>query len=164
MCIRDRYQAAGLQFIPPDFDSNMVVAIVFVRHDRDNTNVTVADTLQSRIEALAGIELSELIGVVTSDRAAAGVGNELDVLDSNVCLMHDGDKVGKPAIGDLVRSKKGRVVNPFKEGQVLINRIHKLAVWFSYSSRLSVLHDMARVLKVRRAPSKGRARDATCAA
>mmetsp|Transcript_17236 Transcript_17236/g.53587 ORF Transcript_17236/g.53587 Transcript_17236/m.53587 type:complete len:466 (-) Transcript_17236:97-1494(-) len=40
----------------------MVVAIVFVRHDRDNTNVTVADTLQSRIETLAAIELGELIG------------------------------------------------------------------------------------------------------
>jgi hypothetical protein len=110
--------------------------------------VTVADTLQSRIEALVGLELHELIAVVTSDRAAAGVGNVLEVPDSNVCLMHDGDKVGKSAIGDLVRSKKGKVINPFKAGQELVNRIHKLAVWFSYSKRLSDLHATARALKV----------------
>ena len=38
-------------------------------------------------------------------------------------------------IGDLTRTKKKCPTNPFPEGQKLINKVHKLAAYFSYGDR-----------------------------
>ena len=46
--------------------------------------------------------------------------------------MHDSDKVAKSAIGDLVRTKDKVQINPFPEGQAIINKAHKMAAHFSH--------------------------------
>jgi hypothetical protein len=65
-------------------------------------------------------------------------------LDKNLvlCLMHDMDKPQASAIGKLVRSSKRVLVNPFPEGVALWRKAHALAVHFSYSNRLSILHGL----------------------
>ena len=55
------------------------------------------------------------------DGAALGVARALGVED-NVCLMHDNDKVGSSAVGNLVRTKNKKEINPFPEGQDLLKR------------------------------------------
>ena len=56
------------------------------------------------------------------DGAALGVARALGVED-NVCLMHDNDKVGSSAVGNLVRTKNKREINPFPEGQDLLKKV-----------------------------------------
>ena len=56
------------------------------------------------------------------DGAALGVARALGVED-NVCLMHDNDKVGSSAVGNLVRTKNKTKINPFPEGQTLLKNI-----------------------------------------
>ena len=56
------------------------------------------------------------------DGAALGVARELDV-ENNVCLMHDIDKVCSSAVGNFVRTKNKREVNPFPEGQALLKKV-----------------------------------------
>ena len=56
------------------------------------------------------------------DGAALGVARALGVED-NVCLMHDNDKVGSSAVGNLVRTKNKREINPFPEGQALLKNV-----------------------------------------
>ncbi len=64
-----------------------------------------------------------------------GVSRELGMEETEVCGMHDGDKLGQSAVGALVRSKNKQVVNPFPEGQHLLKKAHNLAVHFSYGNR-----------------------------
>ena len=53
--------------------------------------------------------------------------------------MHDGDKLGKAAVGELVRTKNKREVNPFHAGKALVKKVHDQAVHFSYGSRYVLL-------------------------
>ena len=47
--------------------------------------------------------------------------------------MHDGDKVGDSAIGNLVRTKDKKEVNPFPNGKKLTAKLHAMGVHFSSS-------------------------------
>ena len=49
--------------------------------------------------------------------------------------MHDADKVGQSAIGELTRSKDHIVVNPFPEGLELLKKLRDQAKWFESSSK-----------------------------
>ena len=55
--------------------------------------------------------------------------------DTETCRMHDVDKIGASGIGDLVRSKNKRPVNPFPEVQKLVSKIHNIVNFFSYGER-----------------------------
>ena len=54
--------------------------------------------------------------------------------------MHDNDKVGSSAVGNLARTKNKRPVNPFPEGQVLLVKLWDLEKHFSYANRLLELY------------------------
>ena len=66
--------------------------------------------------------------------------------------MHDGDKVGASAIGDLTRSRNKIVLNPFPEGVALKNKFHKVGTHFSYANRRSALKDAGSSLGVHLMP------------
>ena len=66
---------------------------------------------------------------------SAGVSRELGLQETEVCGMHDGDKLGQSAVGNLVRMKDKQVVNPFPQGQALLKKAHALVVHFSYGNR-----------------------------
>eukprot|EP00966_Prymnesium_polylepis_P229455 5309543-Prymnesium_polylepis.1 len=53
--------------------------------------------------------------------------------------MHDGDKLGRSATGSLVRTKDKVAVNPFPEGEKLMNNAKKIAADFTYSGRTDAL-------------------------
>ena len=52
-----------------------------------------------------GIEFNILTGSSVQDCAALSVAEELD-LEPDECTMHQGDKIGKSAIRELVRKKR----------------------------------------------------------
>ena len=61
------------------------------------------------------------------------------LVEQIICLMHDNDKLGQSGIGQLVRSRNKKEVNPFPEGQELIAKLRTVAKHFSYASRLDKL-------------------------
>lgn len=109
----EKYQAVGLQFISLGFDSNIIANIGFTQLD-DGDAAAVSQHIMQKVEEL-GLSFDDAIGASQQDGAAGSVADELGV-PREVCLMHSADKVGSSAIGDLTRSKKKRVINPFTEG------------------------------------------------
>lgn len=57
--------------------------------------------------------------------------------------MHDADKLGASAIGNLVRTRQKQAVNPFPEGQRIYKLAHKMGTHFSYGERTNKLHACA---------------------
>lgn len=49
--------------------------------------------------------------------------------------MHNTDKVGQSAIGELTRRKDGREMNPFPEGLQLLKKFRHQTKWFESSSK-----------------------------
>ena len=77
---------------------------------------------------------------------SVGVSAEVGLEETEVCGMHDGDKIGLSAVGDLVRTKNKAPVNPFPEGQKLMKKAHALAVHFSYNNRLKALFEFGNIM------------------
>jgi hypothetical protein len=57
--------------------------------------------------------------------------------------MHIVDKLGRVAVGDLLRSKQRQVTNPFPAGQALVKLGAQQAVHFAYGRRLQKLHNLS---------------------
>ena len=74
------------------------------------------------------------------------VSEKLGMDHTEVCGMHDGDKLGQSAVGALVRTKNKVVVNPFPEDQAVMKKAHDLVVHFSYGTRLKLLHEFGKVV------------------
>ena len=117
------------------------------------------------IKSSEGTEMSSTVDAVTaralgprsrpiyhsimSDRAALHVAALVESTESEVdhgdaCDMHDLDKVGRSAVGDLTRSKNKKPINPFPGGQALMNKVHAMAKHFSYGDRFSKMLQKAR--------------------
>ena len=57
-----------------------------------------------------------------------------------------GDKIGRSAVGDLIRSKNKQPVNPFPEGQALMKIAHAMGVHFSYLNRHAKLLEFRKMI------------------
>ena len=139
---KKKYQAFGCQFMDPQWERNFVVALGFVALP-DSITETVAkafsDTFQQRYE----FSFNMIFGSSVQDRAALFVSDALGFEERHACMMHDGDKIGKSAYGGLERTKKKVAVNPFKEGTALVDAMHNMGKYFSYSQRLQELHKLS---------------------
>ena len=135
---KHKYLAIGLQFVLPDWDGNMAVALSVVRCD-NGTDAHLADLINKEIKELTGYTFKDLADSAIQDGAALGVAREL-LVEQIICLMHDNYKLGQSGIGQLVRCAKKKEVNQFPEGQELIAKLRKVAKHFSYASRLDKLH------------------------
>ena len=132
--------AVGVQFVDPISYQNHVVCLGLVPL-KNNSGVTGAATLEGVVTRTMGYSSEVLIHSVISDLAAVSVAKEMDQ-EADECEMHQSDKIGKSAIGDLVRTRKKIPINPFPEGQSLKNKCHKMATYFSYSTRHSELMNL----------------------
>ena len=80
---------------------------------------------------MTGMELTSIIGAAVQDRAALTVPEYIGLDEAEACDMHDGDKIGRSAIGELVRSKNKNAINPFLDGVRLITKFQGLGKYFS---------------------------------
>ena len=55
--------------------------------------------------------------------------------------MHDGDKIGCPEIGRLIRSRNKVIINPFDDCQSFITKFYKVGQHFSKSSKNTMRFD-----------------------
>ena len=110
------------------------------------TDKNVAELLQQVAKERLGYNLTEIGGIMVADRAAKGVAAAAGIEEEEVCLMHDGDKLGASAVGELVRTKNKVAVNPFSEGKAVVQNATNTAKHFSYgSSRIDKLHDFCKL-------------------
>lgn len=103
-------------------------------------NIDIAKQIRDKFDkelaegVLGGLGYTDICASIISDAAAKGVAAEFEQ-DEEVCEMHQGDKIGRSAVGTLVRSKNKVQINPFKEGKMLLAKVHNLGVHFQYGDR-----------------------------
>lgn len=143
---KKKYEAVGLQACGVGLKNNVVLCLGFkfsVLHDAK----TVAELVSNLVFDMTGRPIEDLCGSVIADGAAQAVGTHLDI-DSEICNMHDADKLGRSSIGTLVRTKSKQKVNPFDEGQEYLKRAHAVGVHFSYGTRYNSLVKYAKIYDV----------------
>lgn len=129
--------ASGVEFIDPEMHENHTLCVSMVPISGGTDKLT-AEKLDECFMEVFGKKYDEVCNSTISDKAAAGVASEFEQ-ESDICGMHDTDKVGRSMCGDLTRSKNKVVVNPFPEGQALMAQIKTAATYFSYSTRFDEL-------------------------
>ena len=116
---KSKYQAFGLQFTDSSFQCNHVVAVAFKRA-MSSTSESVAGLARLVIEEITGFEFNQVCGASVQDAAAKSVARLLN-LEEETCNMHDGDKIGRSAIGELLhKDGSGGFVNPFEPGKLIV--------------------------------------------
>ena len=121
--------------------SQHVVCIGFSRLT-SGTDTATAAKLDEKFKLVTGFEYGKVSCCTIADKAAAGVAKVFHH-DEAVCSMHVDDKIARSAIGDLVCTKNKVKINPFPEGQRVINLAHDAASYFNKSTRCVDLHKLS---------------------
>ena len=81
----------------------------------DGTGSGHAEAYQDMFLLRAGCKVQDVMRHVVSDIAGRKTAKEMDI-DDAACEMHQSDKIGRSAIGSLVKSRNNVVQNGFPEG------------------------------------------------
>ena len=130
----NKYQSIGLQFVDPWWRGNIVLCLG-CRRSVVNTDVVVAELVRRVVLEVTANEVSEIVSLAVQDGAALGVARQLDMVEVEGCDMHDGDKIGQAAIGELVRTRMKIPINPFNEGKEIVTKFHKMSAHFSSAAK-----------------------------
>ena len=125
-----KVQSVGLQMVSRNFDANHVICLC-CQESKQNRGADVASLLQEVVLEMTGMNLITICGIAVQDRAALSVPAYLGFDEAESCDMHDGDKIGRSAIGELIRSRGKVPVNPFPSGMGLVSKFQNLAKTFS---------------------------------
>ena len=74
-------------------------------------------------------QFKDIFSSSVQDQAAKKVAKELDVA-TDTCDMHQGDKIGASAVGELTRSRDGVVINAFPESLEIIQLLRDMVKHF----------------------------------
>jgi hypothetical protein len=137
-------------------EKNLGVGILFTNlDDAENFNDVLclclhrvnndtAETLAAKIRDvclfMTGMSYEDLCHSTMADFAALAVAVVLRHLKEGCSMHHSIEKAARSAVGDLTRSRGGRVQNAFPEAQRLLALAHDCAKYFSYGGRLEDLH------------------------
>jgi hypothetical protein len=130
---KHKCMAIGIEFVDCIHFQNHAVCLGLVPLS-DGTDKVGAITIETVMNEVTGFKYNQVMAAMISDLAAKGIAREFEQ-EGESCDMHQGDKIGRSAIGDLVRSKNKVPVNPFPAGQILMKKCHSMAVYFSYGKR-----------------------------
>ena len=130
---KHKCMAIGMEFVDCMDFKNHAVCLGMVPL-ADGTDKVGAKTIESVLSKVTGFAYNQIMASMISDLAAKGIAWEFDQV-GEWCDMHQGDKIGRSAVGDLVRSKNRVPVNPFPACQTLMKKCHSMAVHFSYGTR-----------------------------
>ena len=147
------YESFGIDVMDPDWDRNLPICVGFAQKPKrkdgsfDGTDATVAKLFDQVLEERTGFNLNAILACMKSDRAATRVAGKVD-LEDEACLMHDADKLGRSAVGKLLRRDMSKPVgenrhrpyaNPFPEGVNLMNKARSMGSHYSTGTRHSAL-------------------------
>ena len=125
-------QAIGIEFIDAEHFQNHSVCLGMVRLS-SNHNAVGAKTIRDVMDRVIGMKPEDIVAATMSDLAAKGIAREFGQ-EGEECDMHQGDKIGRSAVGDLVRTVNKVPVNAFPSGQVLMKKAHDMAVFSATGS------------------------------
>ena len=97
---KSKYQALGLQFVDSMYYFNHVIALTFERV-LSFTSQNVAGLAKDVVKSMTGFEFGNICSCSIQDSAAKSVARHLE-LEAETCDMHDTDKMGRSAIGELL--------------------------------------------------------------
>ena len=102
---KTKHMALGLEFVDPDLDRNHSVCLGMTPI-KDGLDVTGVAHIEAQVKLLTNNTLThkEICHSTISDRATKGIARMFDH-DSDVCQMHDSDKIARSAAGLLTRSR-----------------------------------------------------------
>lgn len=115
-----KHYSIAIQFIDKEWASNHIVAILFGRITSSLAS-NVVPLIKSIVKEVTGFDHDLLLGSANQNLAAMAVARSLN-LETEGYTMHQSDKIGKFATGDLTRSRNHVVINAFPEGQLLISK------------------------------------------
>ena len=100
--LKNKYKniAVGAEFV---LGHNIAICLAMTPI-ADGTDQTGATKLREVLSQYTTLDYEEVFHSTVSDRAATGIARAFGH-DQDGCGMHDGDKIGRSAIGDLVRTK-----------------------------------------------------------
>lgn len=95
-----------------------------------SSDSTVQQKMNEICVDMLGKKYTEVAHSTISDYKARRVAHLFDH-EKDGCEMHYTDKIAQFAIGDKVNSRQKKQINPFPDGQTLVNRAHDMAKYFS---------------------------------
>ena len=128
-----KYYSIGLQFTDKSFDCNHVTALSLGKVTT-TTASSLAPHIQQIVHNMTSMELDVIVASSIQYCAALNVATELD-LDPDKCAMHQGDKIGKSAIGELLRTRNRVQLNPFPAGVDLVSNLREQAKVLEFSMK-----------------------------
>ena len=93
-----KVQSIGLQLVYEWFRANNFLYLC-CRESSDNQHLEISNLYKSVSLDMVGMDLSKTCGIAVQDRAALKVPEHLDFDEAETCYMHDGDQIGRAAIG-----------------------------------------------------------------
>ena len=100
---KDEHQAFGMHFVDNNFRHNDVITLSFRKHlsyEADKAAELAEEGHNEHFE----LDFTHMFSSSAQDLAASAVSKELNT-EKLECGMHQGDKVGASAVGELPRSK-----------------------------------------------------------
>jgi len=131
-----KFLSIALQVIDDEWQMNHVIALSFGRIISNSASHLVAK-IKKVLYDLTNYTVDQIIATSMQDIAALKVAKDLEV-DMGRCLMHEGDKIGKSCVGELLRSRNHVIVNPFPQGLALLKKYRDQTKFLSssYSNRV----------------------------
>ena len=99
---KEECQAMDMQFADKDCKHGNVIELAFRKLD-DHTSDKVAELAQQACNETFGVEFHCVFSCSVQNLATSAVAKKLQV-DKVECDVHQGDKVGASAVGELVRT------------------------------------------------------------
>ena len=92
--------------------------------------------VKKEVKAVTGWDFGNICGLSVQDGAAKGVARFLE-LEVETCDMHDSNKIGRSATGELLRCDgRGGIVNEFAKGKEMMNKLRDQGKHF-YASHIN---------------------------
>lgn len=132
-----KYLACGMACVDPWMEEHHTIALGFVPVSSSAAE-TVSLALDTLCHTVTGFGYKDVAHSTMSDFAALNVAAVFGHVKEG-CAMHGDDKIARFAVGDLRRTRMRHVVEPFVEGNALMAKAQRCAVYFSYSTRRSRL-------------------------
>ncbi len=135
-----KFLAIGLACVDPWLKANHMICLGFVPV-ASSSATTVAAAINHHCQQIIGCKYTDFAHSTMSDYAALNVAAEFGH-EREGCAMHNDDKCARYAVGDLQRTRRKHVVEPFEDGVALMNKVQKGATYFAWDHRRAHLRSM----------------------
>ena len=144
------YNCIGVAYVKDDWTGVDVWCIGVNPLSDGKTDVQVEEDVRNTMERCTGDPvLKNSCNSTVADGAAQGVARKAG-FEEDPCDLHQHDKIGKSCVGDLVRTVKKQVVNPFPDAQDILKKAGKILNIMRFRSRQKYLWEWCAKLGIKK--------------